>query len=350
YCEERPLLLGNPGMGARLCTYYQKVSPGDQAGTHLRSGPNNLGNVLTLDPADKSPFLGDIKPGSTQSCLETNMYRAPVYPHKVSSTDYLLIRSAKGKLSLRRIDRIYAVGQQEPHMEVMFPASKGLQTYSMNRLLVFMYREFRACQKRGLAPAIPANELSALFANVAEIPLRKRLKMFCDFQRGSWVMKRNFRIPLEEELRRLVTPEHVCAFESMLAGMYRLKCLGISMTHSTGLSAAMNQLPDEAIALAAASHIERELQITPWNLSSNFVACTNQVFLGFSYVRTAPSAASSNAVAKKKVPINRGSLTVTGTDADLRRLSMKAAREVFMEAVSLPSGWAMTVHPTSPIQ
>ena len=39
----------------------------------------------------------------------------------------------------------------------------------------------------------------------------------------------------------------------------------------------MSQLPDEAIALAAASHIERELQITPWNLSSNFVACTSQV-------------------------------------------------------------------------
>ncbi|KAI3820284.1 hypothetical protein L1987_07828 [Smallanthus sonchifolius] len=208
-CEERPLLLGNTGMGARLCTYYQKSNPSDQTATHLRSGPNNLGNILTLDPADKSPFLGDIKAGSTQSCLETNMYRAPIYQHKVSSTDYLLIRSAKGKLSLRRIDRIYVVGQQVPHMEVMSPVSKGVQMYNMNRLLVYMYREFRACQKRGLVPAIRANELSAQFANVGEVSLRKRLKMFCDFQRGSWVMKRNFRIPLEEELRRLVTPENV---------------------------------------------------------------------------------------------------------------------------------------------
>lgn len=70
----------------------------------------------------------------------------------------------------------------------------------------------------------------------------------------------------------------VCAYESMQAGQYRLKRLGITkLTHPTGLSSAMNQLPDEAIALAAASHIERELQITPWNLSSNFVSCTNQV-------------------------------------------------------------------------
>ncbi|GJW95132.1 transcription initiation factor TFIID subunit 1-like protein isoform X1, partial [Tanacetum coccineum] len=72
-------------------------------------GPNNLGNVLTLD---KSSFLGDIKPGSTQSCLETNMYRAPVYPLKVTS-----------------------------------PVSKGLET---DQLLVFMYLEFPACQKGGL--------------------------------------------------------------------------------------------------------------------------------------------------------------------------------------------------------
>ncbi|MQL90431.1 hypothetical protein Taro_023034 [Colocasia esculenta] len=112
YCEERPLLLGNIGMGARLCTYYQKSAPGDQSASSLRNGNSGLGNVLTLDPADRSPFLGDIGPGSSQSSLETNMYRAPLFPHKVSSTDYLLVRSAKGMLSLRRIDKLYVVGQQ----------------------------------------------------------------------------------------------------------------------------------------------------------------------------------------------------------------------------------------------
>ncbi|CAI9288979.1 unnamed protein product [Lactuca saligna] len=63
-----------------------------------------------------------------------------------------------GKLSLRRIDQIYVVGQQGPHMEVMSPVSKGVHMYNMNRLLVFMYREFRALQKRGLTSAIRANE------------------------------------------------------------------------------------------------------------------------------------------------------------------------------------------------
>ncbi|XP_058216351.1 transcription initiation factor TFIID subunit 1 isoform X2 [Rhododendron vialii] len=355
YCEERPPLLGNVGMGARLSTYYQKSAPGDQTGTSLRNESSSLGSVLVLDPADKSPFLGDIKAGCSQSCLETNMYRAPIFAHKVSSTDYLLVRSAKGKLSIRRIDRLDVVGQQEPHMEVMSPGTKGVQTYIMNRLLLYMYREFSAVEKRGLLPCIRADELSAQFPTLYEGFLRKRLKHCADLQRGAngqlfWVMRRNFRIPLEEELRRIVTPENVCAYESMQAGLYRLKRLGITrLTHPTGLSSAMNQLPDEAIALAAASHIERELLITPWNLSSNFVACTSQDKenierleitgvgdpsgrgLGFSYVRTAPKAPVSNAMVKKKPAINRGGSTVTGTDADLRRLSMDAAREVLLK-------------------
>lgn len=112
YCEERPLLLSNPGMGANLCTYYRKASSGDQTGGLLRNGNQTLGNVLLLEPADKSPFLGDIKAGCSQSSLETNMYKAPIFSHKVPSTDFLLVRSAKGKLSIRRIDKIAVVGQQ----------------------------------------------------------------------------------------------------------------------------------------------------------------------------------------------------------------------------------------------
>lgn len=49
--------------------------------------------------------------------------------------------------------------------------------------------------------------------------------------------------------------------------------------------------------------------------------------LGFSFVRNTPKAPVSNAMVKKKAVVGKGS-TVTGTDADLRRLSMEAAREV----------------------
>ncbi|KAL5992407.1 hypothetical protein ACLOJK_013325 [Asimina triloba] len=341
-------------------------------------------------------------------------------------------------------------------MEVISPGSKALQTYIGNRLLVYLYREFRAKEKPGSQPFVRADELSVLFPNLSEAFLRKRLKHCAELQRELsgdfiWVLKRGFRIPSEEELRRMVTPEDVCAYESMLAGVHRLKRLGISkLTHPSGLSSAMNQLPYEAIALAAASHIERELQITSWNLSSNFVTCTNQVKkkeqmrpvsleeysvphkelespsnelaqlllyesllflwlincdifilcydcipmfigvsyspssdisvpwkitsvlwaskkihnivlaicfpqdrenierleitgvgdpsgrgLGFSYVRVAPKVPISGAVAKKKAAVTRGGASVTGTDADLRRLSMDAAREIDKSCLSI---------------
>ncbi|GLT91585.1 hypothetical protein SLE2022_094660 [Rubroshorea leprosula] len=354
YCEERPLLLSNAGMGANLCTYYQKMGPGDQSGGLLNTGNSSLGNVLTLERSDKSPFLGEIKAGCNQSSLETNMYKAPIFQHKVPATDFLLIRSAKGKLSIRRIDKIAVVGQQEPLMEVMSPGSKNLQNYIMNRMLVYVYREFSAAQKRGLPPNISAEDLSACFPNLSEAIIRKKMKD-CAFLRRdnngqTWSMRRDFQIPSEGVLRKLVSPEHVCAYESMQAAMYRLKHLGIArLTHPTGVSSAMSQLPDEAIALAAASHIERELQITPWNLSSNFVACTNldkenierlEITgvgdpsgrgLGFSYVRAAPKAPLSSTITKKKTAAARGGSTVTGTDADLRRLSMEAAREVLLK-------------------
>ncbi|XP_020978451.1 transcription initiation factor TFIID subunit 1 isoform X2 [Arachis ipaensis] len=354
YCEERPLLLGNAGMGARLCTYYQKCSPDDQSGSLLRNTDNSLGHIISLDPADKSPFLGDLKPGCSQSSLETNMYRAPIFPHKVPLTDYLLVRSPKGKLSLRRIDKINVVGQQEPLMEVLSPGSKNLQTYMMNRLLVHMCREFQVAEKGHFLPCVRIDELLSQFPYLSEASFRKRIKEYATLQRGTngqsiLVKKRNFRMWSEDELRKMVTPELVCAYESMQAGLYRLKHLGITETHPTNISSAMSRLPDEAIALAAASHIERELQITPWNLSSNFVACTSQGKeniermeitgvgdpsgrgLGFSYARAPPKAPVSSAVVKKKAAAGRGGSTVTGTDADLRRLSMEAAREVLLK-------------------
>ena len=121
-------------MGARLCTYYQKSSTGDQTGTSLRSGSSGLGNLLTLDPSDKSPFLGDIRASCSQSCIETNMYRAPIFQHKVSSTDFLLVRSPKGKLSIRRIDRIDVVGQQ-----VILILLKLLWLYTIHLFRVHMF-------------------------------------------------------------------------------------------------------------------------------------------------------------------------------------------------------------------
>ncbi|KAL6197371.1 hypothetical protein ACLB2K_032980 [Fragaria x ananassa] len=269
YCEERPLLLSNTGMGARLCTYYQKSAPDDQNGSLLHNENSSLGHVIALNPADKSPFLGYTKAGCCLSSLETNMYRAPLFSHNVPSTDYLLVRSAKGKLSIRRIDKLNVVGQQEPLMKVMSPGTRDLKNYMLNRLLVYMCREFRAAEERHLPPSICVDQLRAQFPYLSDPFIKNKVKELVNLPKGSskcWVKNSNFRIFSEDQLRNMVKPEEVCAYESMQAGLYWLKHLGIMETHPPVISSAMN--------LAAASHIERELQTTPWNLSGSFVACT----------------------------------------------------------------------------
>ncbi|KAF2294180.1 hypothetical protein GH714_008022 [Hevea brasiliensis] len=429
YCEERPLLLSNFGMGANLCTYYQKSSPSDQTGILLRNGNSSLGNVMILEPTDKSPFLGDIKAGCSQSSLETNMYKAPVFPtrklhssirlahaydfllYTVLAGDYLDIPVCNFWLRNKKISgAVFDNFHQEPLMEVLSPGSKNLQAYIINRLLVYVYREFRAAEKSGTVPWIHADELSAQFPSLSETILRKKLKECAVLRKDSngylfWSKKRDFIIPTEEELKKLVLPENVCAYESMQAGLYRLKHLGITrLILPTSASSAMSQLPDEAIALAAASHIEGiadnsmelEQQLcclykpgAPLNLSVGRPAAQGGIHflvavvthdvttwgmgnacgaeserregdltdvpdiaedrenierleitgvgdpsgrgLGFSYVRAAPKAPVSNAMVKKKAAAGRGGSTVTGTDADLRRLSMEAAREVLLK-------------------
>lgn len=71
---------------------------------------------------------------------------------------------------------------QEPLMEVMSPGTKNLQTYMINRLLVYMCREFRAAEKRHFLPCIRADELPSQFPFLSEAFLRKKLKEHANLQ------------------------------------------------------------------------------------------------------------------------------------------------------------------------
>lgn len=61
-------------------------------------------------------------------------------------------------------------------MEVLSPGSKSVQTYVANRMLVHVYREFRANEKPDFLPHIRADELAALFPSLTDAFVRKRLK------------------------------------------------------------------------------------------------------------------------------------------------------------------------------
>ena len=81
---------------------------------------------------------------------------------------------------------------------------------------------------------------------ISESVIRKVLKTCADFKRegkadgmsitslyscihdtgyetGWWVLRQDFRLPSDEEIRSMITPEQVCTYHSMLASEHRLK-------------------------------------------------------------------------------------------------------------------------------
>ena len=51
------------------------------------------------------------------------MYRAPIYKHAISSSDFVVIRDESG-FWIREIDGLYVCGQQLPFVQVHKPDSK----------------------------------------------------------------------------------------------------------------------------------------------------------------------------------------------------------------------------------
>jgi len=67
-------------------------------------------------------------------------------------------------------------------MEVFSPGSKSVQTYLVNRMLVYVYREFRANEKPDVLPSIRADVLAAQFPGLTDAIVRKRLKHCADLR------------------------------------------------------------------------------------------------------------------------------------------------------------------------
>lgn len=65
-------------------------------------------------------------------------------------------------------------------------------------------------------------------STMSESVIRKVLKTCADFKRegyetgGWWVLRSDFRIPSDEEIRSLISPEQMCAYYSMLSAEARL--------------------------------------------------------------------------------------------------------------------------------
>ncbi|XP_034132637.1 transcription initiation factor TFIID subunit 1 isoform X4 [Drosophila guanche] len=323
FCEEHPPLMNQVGMCSKIKNYYKRKAEKD-------SGPQDYvyGEVAF---AHTSPFLGILHPGQCIQALENNMYRAPIYPHKMAHNDFLIIRT-RNNYWIRAVTAIFTVGQECPLYEVPGPNSKRANNFTRDFLQVFIYRLF--WKSRDQPRRIRMDDIKRAFPAHSESSIRKRLKQCADFKRTGmdsnwWVIKPEFRLPSEEEIRAMVSPEQCCAYFSMIAAEQRLKDAG----YGEKFLFAPQEDDDEEAQLK----LDDEVKVAPWNTTRAYIQAMRGKCLlqlsgpadptgcgeGFSYVRV-PNKPTQTKEEQESQPKR----SVTGTDADLRRLPLQRAKEL----------------------
>ncbi|XP_043095856.1 transcription initiation factor TFIID subunit 1 isoform X2 [Puntigrus tetrazona] len=324
YSEEYPPLLMQVGMATKIKNYYKRKPGKDPGAPDCKYGETVYCHT--------SPFLGSLHPGQLLQAFENNLFRTPIYLHKMPETDFLIIRTRQGYF-IRELVDIFVVGQECPLYEVPGPNSKRANTHIRDFLQVFIYRLFWKSKDR--PRRIRMEDIKKAFPSHSESSIRKRLKLCADFKRTGmdsnwWVLKPDFRLPTEEEIRAMVSPEQCCAYYSMLVAEQRLK--------DAGYGEKSFFAPEEENEEEFQMKIDDEVRTAPWNTTRAFIAAMKGKCLlevtgvadptgcgeGFSYVKV-PNKPTQQKDDREPQPVKK---TVTGTDADLRRLSLKNAKQL----------------------
>merc|ERR1719195_1748759 len=322
YIEEYPPLMSFVGMCSKIKNYYKRKPDNDKGPKEYKYGE--------LTYAHTSPFLGTMTPGQTIQSIENNMYRCPIYEHKLPSTDFIVIRT-RTEFSIRECNAFFVSGQQCPLYEVPGPNSKKANNFTRDFLQVFIYRLF--WKSRDSPKRIKMDDIMKAFPAHSESSIRKRLKPCAEFHRTGpdsnwWVMKPGFRLPTEEEIRSMVDPEQCCSYYSMIAGEQRLKDAGYG---DKFILAQEDEDNEDNLKM------DDEVKCAPWHTTRAYVQAmkgkcllqltgpadpTGPAQEGFSYVKI------PNKPTNKEEQDAQPKRTVTGTDADLRKLPLKDAKAI----------------------
>jgi hypothetical protein len=342
FIEKQPPLLNNFAMASKLKRYFRNLRPED-----AEPYVGTLGIPINLEHKEKLPLIGQLQDQQALPVLETNLFRAPVYSQSPRHNDFILVRcqtsKGKPKFYLRSLEFLYSTGQIEPKVEVFTPKSRNTNLFQQNRIQAYIYNFLINNDNR-----IAMFDIAQAFPNLNESVIRKTLKtMNCEQMKDqSWFC---MMLPNEQEIRELITPEKICQYESMLAGQLSLHNRGISITSIDKLPAAVQKLKKEVIeprTAYLAGYIEDELMVTPWNLTSSYIMTKQNKGMmriegvgdpthglcGYSFVRLPMKLPQNDKPVQnetsKNTPFNK---IVTGTDADLRKLSMAEVKRKLVQ-------------------
>ncbi|KAF4995552.1 hypothetical protein FDECE_12751 [Fusarium decemcellulare] len=343
YCEQRPRVLSNFGMGNRLINYYRRKDNNDDE----QLPKQELGEYRMLLPEDRSPFslFGTVDPGETVPTLHNEMYRAPVFKHNPRGSDFLVVRSTTGeqgsKWFIHKIDHLYVVGQQFPSVEVPGPHSRKVTNASKNRMKMLAFRMIRHSDTDNCQ----LSDITKHIADSTDTQNRQKLKEFLQYDResgekGMWRLKPGEILPDESAIRSMIKPEEVCLLDAMQLGIKELEDAGYDPRNATIEDDIQMQDADgededadeEGSRVAKGTKKAPEKQeetiadkMAPWKTTKAFIdACAQKAMLqlhgegdptghglGFSFIRTSmkggyieavqgPLATSADAMEREK--------------------------------------------------
>lgn len=369
HIDEYPLFLDSFGMASKLkkFLYTQRLFNSNVANQTSKLSDTELktynslgpyGSQIPLQPNQKLPLIGQIDQNELKglSVIDNKMYRAPVFYEKLTNPtvvenkanetkkkyyNFLITfkKSKEGKESffLRELDNNYVVAQEEPKIEVYPPQSRQYNLFLKKKIQTYTYKLY---DEIGYKAGINFKVFTSLFPNVTEQILKK------NFREMKIEMDKNIcyftKIPNEDN-QMLITPENICQYESCQFGIYKLREVGIkNLTNPDKISYAVNkfiqQTPDVKQQFLA-KVIEEELLTTPWNITQNFLQAKQIKGMlaikgigdpsngqgGYSFLKMPVKTYNDNKTLKEEMDMlkiaNKNIKTVTGTDADLRKLS-----------------------------
>lgn len=343
YCEQRPRVLSNFGMGNKLINYYRRKDNNDDE----QLPKQELGEYRMLLPEDRSPFslFGTVDAGETVPTIHNEMYRAPVFKHNPRGTDFLVTRSTTGedgsKWFLHKIDHIHVVGQQFPSVEVPGPHSRKVTNASKNRMKMLAFRMIRHSRTDNCQ----LSDITKHIAESTDTQNRQKLKEFLQYDResgekGMWRLKAGEILPDESSVRAMIKPEEVCLLDAMQLGIKELEDAGYDPRNANIDDEAQVQeldgddedMEDDSSRIAKGTKKAPEKQeetladkMAPWKTTKAFIdACAQKAMLqlhgegdptghglGFSFIRTSmkggyieavqgPLATSADAMEREK--------------------------------------------------
>ncbi|KPM45905.1 hypothetical protein AK830_g718 [Neonectria ditissima] len=343
YCEQRPRVISNFGMGNRLINYYRRKDTNEDE----QLPKQDLGEYRMLLPEDRSPFslFGTVDAGETVPTLHNEMYRAPVFKHTPRNSDFLVVRSSTGeygsKWFLHKIDHLHVVGQQFPSVEVPGPHSRKVTNASKNRMKMLAFRMIR----HSVTDNCQLSDITKHIAESTDTQNRQKLKEFLQYDResgekGMWRLKPGEVLPDESSVRSMIKPEEVSLLDAMQLGIKELEDAGYDPRNANidddvqvqEVDAEEEDVEDDGSRIAKGTKKAPEKQeetladkMAPWKTTKAFIdACAQKAMLqlhgegdptghglGFSFIRTSmkggyieavqgPLATSADAMEREK--------------------------------------------------